>query len=201
MHLKTIRAKRQLALTQDQRVQEAHLPTPREHAVEWLAAKIIDGKAGLDGFDRRILIVQAEDFERTWAFRALELVGKIDGVCEQADGGRRICAIVDGFARAALGLDADGAPVFPDRRASEWEPVAIAPRLEAVPDLAVTARDLVAPSIHALADPEPISVAAIRRAREAYDRQAIDRICPTCRGTGGGVWNDCPACSGNGVVA
>lgn len=25
--------------------------------------------------------------------------------------------------------------------------------------------------------------------------------CPVCRGTGGGVWNDCPTCDGNGVVA
>lgn len=24
--------------------------------------------------------------------------------------------------------------------------------------------------------------------------------CPTCRGTGGGVYNDCPSCDGNGVV-
>ncbi len=24
--------------------------------------------------------------------------------------------------------------------------------------------------------------------------------CPACKGTGGGVWNDCPTCGGNGVV-
>ncbi len=24
--------------------------------------------------------------------------------------------------------------------------------------------------------------------------------CPSCRGTGGGVYNDCPTCGGNGVV-
>jgi DnaJ-class molecular chaperone len=25
-------------------------------------------------------------------------------------------------------------------------------------------------------------------------------VCPTCRGTGGGVYNDCPTCDGNGEV-
>ncbi len=25
--------------------------------------------------------------------------------------------------------------------------------------------------------------------------------CPTCRGTGGGEYNDCPACGGNGVMS
>jgi hypothetical protein len=24
--------------------------------------------------------------------------------------------------------------------------------------------------------------------------------CPSCKGTGGGVYNDCPTCDGNGVV-
>lgn len=28
----------------------------------------------------------------------------------------------------------------------------------------------------------------------------IDLTCPTCRGTGGGRYNDCPTCGGNGVV-
>ncbi len=29
----------------------------------------------------------------------------------------------------------------------------------------------------------------------------LNVTCPTCRGTGGGAWNDCPTCDGNGVVA
>ena len=24
--------------------------------------------------------------------------------------------------------------------------------------------------------------------------------CPTCKGTGGGTYNDCPTCDGNGVI-
>ncbi len=45
-----------------------------------------------------------------------------------------------------------------------------------------------------------------RRAQEALDRRndvqlriEAALVCRTCRGTGGGVWNDCPACDGNGV--
>jgi hypothetical protein len=30
--------------------------------------------------------------------------------------------------------------------------------------------------------------------------EPIDRRCPFCSGTGGGQWNDCPACDGNGVI-
>ncbi len=42
-------------------------------------------------------------------------------------------------------------------------------------------------------------------ARAAYfDRKARAKeypaVCPTCGGTGGGVYNDCPTCDGNGVV-
>lgn len=29
---------------------------------------------------------------------------------------------------------------------------------------------------------------------------AYEKTCPTCRGAGGGQFNDCPTCGGNGVV-
>ncbi len=35
-------------------------------------------------------------------------------------------------------------------------------------------------------------------AQEREDRERS--TCPACRGTGGGQWNDCPSCDGNGVV-
>ncbi len=42
-------------------------------------------------------------------------------------------------------------------------------------------------------------------ADDPTQQAVLDRIknpgeCPTCHGTGGGVWNDCPTCGGNGVV-
>lgn len=32
------------------------------------------------------------------------------------------------------------------------------------------------------------------------ERAVQDAECPTCRGTGGGMYNDCATCGGNGVV-
>ncbi len=36
--------------------------------------------------------------------------------------------------------------------------------------------------------------------RKLPTRTFTSDICPTCRGTGGGQYNDCSACDGNGVV-
>jgi DnaJ-class molecular chaperone len=40
--------------------------------------------------------------------------------------------------------------------------------------------------------------------READEREARAREearrCPRCKGTGGGEWNDCPSCDGNGII-
>jgi hypothetical protein len=35
---------------------------------------------------------------------------------------------------------------------------------------------------------------------EADERQGGPEPCPACRGTGGGQYNDCPYCDGNGCV-
>lgn len=44
-----------------------------------------------------------------------------------------------------------------------------------------------------------VKAANARRAEQA-SVSYVNQQCPTCRGTGGGVWNDCPTCGGNGVV-
>jgi hypothetical protein len=191
MHLKTIRAKRQLAQTQDQPVDEV---STRKTALGWLHAKILEAQAGLDPYDPRTFIVELGPNETKWGTLAVCHCGWPLNRVERPDGSVRLYAVLEADVRAELGLDSPGAPVMAD------EPLA-SRSLEAVPDLAETTRDLVAPSIHAISAGEPVAVAAIRRAREAYDRQAIDRICPTCRGTGGGVYNDCPTCCGDGAVA
>lgn len=48
---------------------------------------------------------------------------------------------------------------------------------------------------------------AARKSQEAHDRRNDVQLrlqasvpCPACRGTGGGVYNDCPTCSGNGEI-
>lgn len=38
------------------------------------------------------------------------------------------------------------------------------------------------------------------RAVPVWARAVVPVPCPACRGTGGGVWNDCGYCGGNGVV-
>lgn len=47
------------------------------------------------------------------------------------------------------------------------------------------------------------SVAKLREQVETAERAVwlAQPKCPACRGTGGGVYNDCPTCDGNGVVA
>lgn len=47
---------------------------------------------------------------------------------------------------------------------------------------------------------DPNSVARLRVAVEAAEASGYPSKCPTCRGSGGGVYNDCPTCDGNGVV-
>lgn len=36
--------------------------------------------------------------------------------------------------------------------------------------------------------------------QEHPETASYPATCPTCRGTGGGVYNDCATCGGNGVV-
>ncbi len=46
-------------------------------------------------------------------------------------------------------------------------------------------------------------VKARRGAAVAFQAEYSDKAqsaCPTCRGTGGGQYNDCPTCDGNGIV-
>jgi DnaJ-class molecular chaperone len=47
---------------------------------------------------------------------------------------------------------------------------------------------------------DPDAVAKLRAAVEAAEASGYPSKCPTCRGAGGGVYNDCPTCDGNGVV-
>jgi hypothetical protein len=138
----------------------------RKSAVGWLAAKIRDAEAGLDPYEPRTFIVELGPNEVKWGTLAVCHCGWPTSRTERPDGSVRLYAVLEADVRQELGLDSPGAPVM------AAEPLA-SRRLEAVPDLAVVARDLVAPSVHAISAGEPVAVAAIRRAREAYDRRSI----------------------------
>lgn len=46
----------------------------------------------------------------------------------------------------------------------------------------------------------PLPPAGPAGAASSVGASVYPRTCPSCRGTGGGVYNDCPTCGGNGVV-
>ncbi len=53
--------------------------------------------------------------------------------------------------------------------------------------------------------PQPTAWAAVAGCPDCFDHGArrsftYPATCPACGGTGGGQYNDCPACDGNGVV-
>lgn len=52
------------------------------------------------------------------------------------------------------------------------------------------------------APPEPYEGAFFDAFEGAVNEAAAKKEgqCPTCKGTGGGTYNDCPTCDGNGVV-
>lgn len=162
MHpLKTLRLRRDV----EARFDRDHGQTPRELAIEWLAAKIIDGRAGLDPTEKAIFVVDAEGYERTWAYRALELTGIVLNRIPDPDGGERFWATLEADVHLALGLDAADAPVVDDPRSAEWEPES----LPAPVTIASLARP--APQLRLLepAD-EPVMAPALREARAAYEK-------------------------------
>jgi hypothetical protein len=164
MDLRTIRAKRQLAQDQDRHVEQA---STRTAAAGWLAAKIRETQAGLDPYDPRTFIVELGANETKWGTLAVAHCGWPLNRVERPDGTVRLYAVLEADVRADLGLDSPGAPVMAD------EPLA-SRRLEAVPDLAVVARDLVAPDtsrVFAAVAGEPESAQSIRDARDAYERR------------------------------
>lgn len=159
MHLKTVRNRRQI----EARFDRDHGQTPREHAVEWLAAKIIDGKAGIDPYEPAIFIVDAEPFERTWAYRALELTGIVLNRIPLLDG-ERFHSTLEADVHPALGLDKPDAAVMKN--------VALASRAvaaEALPaPVTIASLDRPAPQL-ALVE-EPRMAPALREAHAAYER-------------------------------
>jgi len=53
---------------------------------------------------------------------------------------------------------------------------------------------------------EEIASLPLREQADALHDAIIDSLpaeqpCPACKGTGGGTYNDCPLCGGNGVAA
>jgi hypothetical protein len=91
----------------------AHEPHPRTVAKAYIAELVSQGRAGLDPYDRSLLILDADPFERVWANRALELVGLIPDYRMWA-GRLRYRATISAAIRAELGLDAADAPTVED---------------------------------------------------------------------------------------
>jgi hypothetical protein len=139
---------------------------PRAAAIRHLRETIADGRAGLDPFDRSLFILKALPHERTWAYRCLELCGTVIVRGETGGGGERLKAILEADVRMGLGLDGpDPATMRDEPLASRAvsAPTALMDAIFGVPPEQI-------PALHVLAETlEPISKAAIDRAKEAYD--------------------------------
>lgn len=167
MHRPTIRAKRQLAEDLDRRF-AAQVPAhPREAAVAFIRGQIDDHLAGLDSYDSTILVLDAHPFEAVWANRALEIVGIVLDKRMWA-GAIRYRAIVEADVRAELGLDGPDAPTLVEPLASRAASSAQGSVMDAIVDVLPDRP----PVLHAV-EREPLSSAAIRAAKDAYDRHRI----------------------------
>lgn len=140
-----------------------HPPHQRDTAISYLRDKLAAREAGLDPFDAALFIVQAGAHEIVWAYRMLEQVGAVISIREDGDG-RRYKAVLQTAARTELRLD-DGDCT--DESFMTDEPLAsrgVDSTIEALFDAAPDAPDL------RLVE-EPLSTAAIRRAKQAYDER------------------------------
>lgn len=115
MHLPTIRAKRQIQARLDR-----PLPPARELAIGWLRDKLTEGEAGLDPYDRTVLIVEADANERVWARTVIEVTGLF---LTEYKGEFRCIVETDVYDR--LGLSADGAPLMDSPISPTYAPTAL----------------------------------------------------------------------------
>lgn len=164
---------------------------PRDHAIQWLREKILDGHAGLDVYDPSVFILNVATYEQVWGYRAVELAGTVLSRHGDGHGGQRIRGVLEADARQELGLDELGnrpwivdeplASRAVDPQAGPAFVHPFPPQLRIVEDAAPAADELQqrADAIY-LADraqddneaaDEPESMLALRVARAAYDRR------------------------------
>lgn len=87
----------------------------RDAAIQWLNVKLGLGTAGLDPFDKAVMIVEVPSPDRAWR---LDLIGQPIVYHPWVRPDRSTCirvrAILEADVRQALGLDEPGAPVLRD---------------------------------------------------------------------------------------
>lgn len=87
----------------------------RERAISWLNVKLWDGTAGLDQYDRSVVIVEVASPDRAGL---LDLVGHVIGSHPHVKPNRSTCirvrALVEADVRGRLGLDRVSPPVLRD---------------------------------------------------------------------------------------
>lgn len=86
---------------------------PRLAAIRLLREHIADRRAGLDPYDPSIFILDAHEHERTWAYRCLELTGRVLDFRRFGDG-TRLRATLEADVRHELGLDTLDPPTMAD---------------------------------------------------------------------------------------
>jgi hypothetical protein len=139
---------------------------PRAAAIRHLRETIADKRAGVDPFDRSLFVLVALPHELTWAYRALELCGTVLVAGDMDGGRRRLKAILEADVRLALGLDLEGAPEMEEPLASRAVDASATKIMDAIFGTLPEAP----PILSVLAETqEPVSAAAIERAKAAYD--------------------------------
>jgi len=156
MHLPTIRARRNIQLQLDRRLELAETRHPRDVAIDWIREKIRLGKAGLDAYDPAVFVLVSSLNETIWANTCLELVGEVLTRVDQIGGGQRLRAVLEADARLALELDiaSSATPWMLDEPLASRSVESTSGRME-----------LLLGSL----DPERESSEAIRRAHAAFE--------------------------------
>lgn len=136
--------------------------TPRLAAIAMLREKIAEKRAGLDPYDARLFIVELGPNEVKWGTIAVCLAGWPVNRTERPDGSVRLYAVIEADVRAEFGLDGADPPLMPD------EPLA-SRGVDAAPGIALDRMLQALPSAPSQA--EPVSLAALREAKAAYDKR------------------------------
>ena len=90
-------------------------PHERDASISWLNVKCFEGTAGLDPYDRSVVIVEVATPDRAWR---IDLIGQVLSMYPHLRPNRSTCtrvhALIEADVRLELGLDGPNPPVMRD---------------------------------------------------------------------------------------
>jgi hypothetical protein len=98
-------------------------PHERDASISWLRVKCIEGTAGLDPYDRTVMIVEVTDPNKAWR---LDHIGHVLETHPHVRPNRSTCirirALLEADVRQELDLDGDSPPVLTDTALASRHP-------------------------------------------------------------------------------